>query len=502
MTVARATEPRGSSVADDRRALGSTPTEILGRRLPEEELCIKCGACLPACPTYISTGLERESPRGRTQLIRAVAEDRLRPDDYFTTQMYDCLDCRACEAPCPVGVPIGSLVLEARDAAERRSNSARRSPSPVARFGRWALERGLFAHPRRMEWPVFAMAWLYQRSGLQSIIRATGVLRLVPPLRHLELWLPLLPGRPWRWRFPGAGVHLESYGPARMRAAFFLGCFMNTVFADASVASVEVLRRNGVDVITPRGIRCCGAPQMDVGDIELAREFARTNISILETTNAAVVISDCAACSGMLKEYGELLKDDPDWASRSARFSARVRDFSELMLELIHAGSPLGRVEATVTYHDPCHLAHLQRVTQAPRELLQMIPGIRYAEMPCSDICCGSAGTYTFRRWNQSMAMLDDKITNAISTGAELVVTANPGCLGQLALGFRRAETRLPVRHLSQILLEAYESRGEDEAGPFVAWQVSRPGRSTEPAHGVPVWHMGVTDSACARSRR
>lgn len=453
-----ATTHRASSIGDNQIALGSTPSEALRRRLPEEELCIKCGACLPACPTYGLTGLERESPRGRTQLIRAVAEDRLRPDDYFATQMSDCLDCRACEAPCPVGVPIGSLVLEARAAARRRSNTARGSPSPIARLGRWTLERGLFAHPRLMEWPVFLLGWLYQRSGLQRIIRATGALRLIPLAWHLELWLPSLPGRPWRWRFPGAGAHLESHGPARMRAAYFLGCFMNTVFADASVASVEVLRRNGVDVITPRGIRCCGAPQMDLGDIELAREFARTNISILEATDAAVVVSDCAACSGMLKEYGELLKDDPDWASRSARVSARVRDFSELMLELIHDGPPLGRVEATVTYHDPCHLAHLQRVTRAPRELLQIIPGIQYAEMPCSDSCCGSAGTYSFRRWQQSMAILDDKIANALSTGAEIVVTANPGCLGQLALGFRRAGTQLPVRHLSQILLEAYES--------------------------------------------
>jgi len=462
--MTRAAEPRASLVVGDRIAPESTPGEALRRRLPEEELCIKCGACLPACPTYVSTGLERESPRGRTQLIRAVAEDRLRPDDYFATQMYDCLDCRACELPCPVGVPIGSLVLEARAAAQRRSNTARGSPNLMARLGRWTLERGLFAHPRRMEWPVFIMGWLYQRSGLQGIVRATGVLRLLPQLRHLELWLPSLPGRPWRWRFAGAGARLESYGPARMRAAYFLGCFMNTVFADASVASVEVLRRNGVDVITPRGIRCCGAPQMDLGDIELAREFARTNISILETTDAAVVVSDCAACSGMLKEYGELLKDDPDWASRSARLSARVRDFSELMLELIHDGPPLGRVETAATYHDPCHLAHLQRVTQAPRELLQMIPGIRYAEMPCSDTCCGSAGTYSFRRWHQSMAILDEKIANAISTGAEVVVTANPGCLGQLEMGFRRAGTRIPVRHLSQILLEAYESSDEERA--------------------------------------
>jgi glycolate oxidase iron-sulfur subunit len=249
-----------------------------------------------------------------------------------------------------------------------------------------------------------------------------------------------------------------------MRAAYFLGCFMNTVFADASAASVEVLRRNGVDVITPRGIRCCGAPQMDLGDIELAREFARTNISILERTAAAVVVSDCAACSGMLKEYGELLKDDPDWASRAATVSARVRDFSELMLELVPTGPPLGRVETSVTYHDPCHLAHLQHVTQQPRELLQMIPGIRHLEMPCSDTCCGSAGTYSFRRWHQSMALIDDKIAHAVSTGAEVVVTANPGCLGQLELGFRRAGTRMPVRHLSQVLLESYKNV-EEQAG-------------------------------------
>jgi glycolate oxidase iron-sulfur subunit len=445
---------RDPPAPDEASSLGGEPGIALRRRLPEEELCIRCGACLPSCPTYAATGLERESPRGRTQLIRAVAEDRLRPDDYFLTQMYDCLDCRACEAPCPVSVPIGSLILEARAASQRPSNTARRSPSPPARFGRWALERGLFAHPRRMEWPVFLMSGLYQRSGLQRAIRATGILRIFPLLWRLESWLPVLRGRPWRWRVPEGGAHLQAHGPVKMRAAYFLGCFMNTVFADAAAASVEVLRRNGVEVVTPQGLQCCGAPQMDLGDIELAREFAKTNIAILEASDAAVVYSDCAACSGMLKEYGDLLRDDPDWGPRAARLGARTQDFSELVLQIINDGPPLGRLEATATFHDPCHLAHLQRVTNAPRALLQMIPGLRYVEMPSSDRCCGSAGTYSFRRWDQSMAMLDDKIgsrghgesglsgpTRAgvpPSGGSAARAAPEPGPLGGIRIGCRR----------------------------------------------------------------
>lgn len=452
----------GGRLQGDSAPARVSPREALRHHLPDEELCITCGACLPVCPTYSMTGLERESPRGRTQLVRAVAEDRLQADGYFAAQMYDCLDCRACDVICPVGVPIGSLVLEGRAAAQLSSNtSGARSPLPV-RLGKWLLEHAVFAHPRRMEVPVFLMG-LYQRSGLRRVVRATGILRLVPLLWRLERWLPDLSGRPWRWRYRAGGELLPAHGVATMRAAYFLGCFMNTVFADASVASVEVLRRNGVEVVTPRRLRCCGAPQMDLGDVELAREFARANIEILEATGATVVFSDCAACSGMLKEYGSLLKDDSAWSARAARVSARARDFSELAMDLVRAGPPLGRVDATATYHDPCHLAHLQRITNQPRELLRAIPGLRYVELPNSDTCCGSAGTYSFRRWDQSMAFVDEKVAWALSTGADIVVTANPGCLGQLELGLRRAGSSVSVRHVSQLLLEAYDARVEGD---------------------------------------
>lgn len=439
-------------------AHGERPGPVIAQGLPDPDLCVRCGACLPVCPTYAATGLERESPRGRTQLIRAVGEGRLRPDDDFVTQMYDCLDCCACQSACPVGVPIGSLVLAARAAAWAPSADGRRARRPVARLGRWLLGRGLFAHPRRLEWPVFLAGAVYQRGILQRLVRRSGGLRLLPLLWRLESWLPVVRGRPWRWCFAGAGARVEPKGPARMRAAYFLGCFMNTVFAEASVASSEVLRRNGVEVIAPLGVRCCGAPQLDLGDVQLAREFARANIAILEAVDAPVIYSDCAACSGMLKHYGELLHDDADWAQRAASVGDRTRDFSELMLELIGDGPPLGRLEATATWHDPCHLAHLQGVRSAPRELLGRIPGLRFEEMPSADRCCGSAGTYSFRRWDQSMTMLDAKIADAVSTGADFVVTANPGCLGQLELGFRRQGVPLPVRHLSQVLLDAYES--------------------------------------------
>jgi glycolate oxidase iron-sulfur subunit len=434
-----------------------SPAAVLRRRLADSSLCIRCGTCLPACPTFAASGLERESPRGRVQLVQAVADGRLAPDDYFLRQMFDCLDCRACEELCPVGVPIGARVLEGREVAQLGSNSARRRPV-AGSMGKWILEHGFFAHPRRMEWPVFLGRWLYQRPGLQAIVRAIGLLRPFRLLWLLDRWLPVLPARPWRWRYDGGGERVDPPGAPRMRVAYFLGCFMNTVFADAAAASTEVLRRNSVEVIAPRGLRCCGAPQMDLGDVGLARDFAKANIAALEATGAAVVFSDCAACSGMLKEYRDLLEDDPDWGPRAAALGERVRDFSELMLELVPEGPPLGPVRSSVTYHDPCHLAHLQGVRSAPRELLRMIPGINFAEMTKADTCCGSAGMYSFRRPDASMAMLCDKIANTVATGAEVVVTGNPGCLGQLAMGLRLEGSRLPVRHLSQVLLESYEA--------------------------------------------
>lgn len=453
--------------------VGTGPESLLGfgrrrgplaERIPHlagADACIRCGACLPGCPTYAATLLERESPRGRVQLVRAAADGRLAFDDAFLRQMYDCLDCRACEPLCPVGVPIGTLVLEGRAVAQRPDNPDRREPA-IARFGRRLLQRAVFGRPRRMEWPVVLLRRLYQRTGLQRLLRASGILRLLGPLGRLESWLPELPDRPWRWRYAAGGVRLEPIGERRLRAAYFLGCFMNAVFADAAQATVEVLRRNGVEVVTPVDLVCCGAPQTDLGEVEIAREFARRNIVALEATEADVVFADCAACSGMLKEYGELLADDPAWAERAEAIARRTKDFTELALELLPAGPPLGRVERAVTYHEPCHLAHAQRITTAPRRLLRAIPGLELREMADANVCCGSAGVYTFRRWDESLALLSTKVANAAATEAEVVATANPGCLGQIEMGLRRAGGRQRVRHLSQLLLEAYEA-GERE---------------------------------------
>lgn len=429
------------------------------------DACIRCGACLPACPTYSATLLERESPRGRVQLVRAAADGRLAFDDAFLRQMYDCLDCRACEPVCPVGVPIGTIVLEGRAAAQRPDNPDRREPW-LARFGRRLLQRAVFARPRRMEWPLVLLRWFYQRTGLQRLLRASRLLGLLGPLGRLEAWLPELPDRPWRWRYRGGGAELEAVGQRRLRAAYFLGCFMNAVFADAAVASVEVMRRNGVEVVTPLDLVCCGAPQTDLGEVEIAKDFARRNIAALERTGAEVVFADCAACSGMLKEYGDLLADDPIWAERAEAIARKTKDFTELALELLPGGPPLGRVERVVTYHEPCHLANAQRITAAPRALLRAIPGLELREMAEARVCCGSAGVYAFRRWDESLALLSSKVANAAATEAEVVVTVNPGCLGQIEMGLRREGSRQRVRHLSELLLEAYEAA---EAGEPVS---------------------------------
>jgi len=378
--------------------------------------------------------------------------------------MYDCLDCRACQTACPVGIPIGLMVLEARGAAQVTANPDRGS-SRFARARRSLLHRHVFGRPRRMEVPLVLTRWLYQRTGLQRLVRATRMLAVVPPLRRLEAWLPELADRPWRWQYSGAGERIEPVGPARLRAAYFLGCFMNAVFVDAAVATAEVVRRNGVEIRTPLGLVCCGAPQTDAGEFDLAREFARTNIASLEAVQAEVVFADCAACSGMLKEYEGLLSDDPEWAGRARAITEKTVDFSELMRDLLPTGPPLGPIERQVTYHEPCHLAHAQKVTAAPRAVLAAIPGLKLVEMTNSNACCGSAGVYNFRRPTEADQLLDRKVAAAGSTGADIVMTANPGCMGQIEMGLRRTGSTQRVRHLSQLLLEAYEA-GASVAGP------------------------------------
>jgi glycolate oxidase iron-sulfur subunit len=421
--------------------------------------CIRCGRCLAVCPTYQETAYEIQSPRGRLALLRAVEDGRLEFTPAVQDHLYHCFDCRNCNAVCPPGVPIGECILAGRAACAEV-------------YGRAWWRRLTFRHVlisgKRLEWGMI-LARLYQRLGLWRIVRP--LLRRLPgPLSVMAIMeglLPTLPARPLHATIPE--VTPAGNRSPRHRVGFFLGCFMSQIFAEVSQTTVNVLARAGCEVVTPRGQMCCGAPHDDQGDKEMARKLARHNIDLFARyDDLEVVVADCAACSGMGKEYKNLLGNDPQYAEKATAFSAKMRDISEWLDEIMPEGIGLAplpvpeaqrRVEVRVTYHEPCHLANVQGVRVPPRKLLRRVPGLELIEMSDPTACCGSAGIYNITHPAMAMKRLERKLKDIAATGAEVVVTGNPGCLLQLRYGAERMGQPLKVVHLTQILDGAWRQK-------------------------------------------
>lgn len=391
--------------------------------------CSRCATCLSACPSYAATLAETESPRGRMQLMRALLEGRLENSPRLRAALSTCLDCRACETACPNSLHPGMLATEMQ---------AELQPEPS--FARWArrliLGPGL-RDPRWMEMGLGATRLLYQRTGLQQLVRAAGLLRPLPALRRLERFLPRIPTQTVRRSLPEV---VPASGEPKGRIGFFLGCAMNTLFADVTRASVRVLTRLGYEVVIPHSVVCCGAPQVALGEFDIARQMARHNMSCFDGLDT--IVTDCAGCGLELKQYAHLL-DDP----ALAHFTGRVQDFSEFVAPRLPAATlDLG----PITYHAPCHLGHAQGVCQPPKNILkQLCP--EYRELPEHDRCCGSAGMYWMQHPEISDHTLARKLARIRSTGARTVVTANPGCLLQLMAG-REAGDTWDVVHLSEVV--------------------------------------------------
>jgi glycolate oxidase iron-sulfur subunit len=428
--------------------------------------CVQCGLCLPHCPTYRELYAEPSSPRGRIHLIRQVAEGRVALDSaVFREQMYQCLDCRACEAVCPSGVQYGQLVETARAQIERAV--PRRGVRRL--FGRLAFD-GLFGSMPRFR--AFASALrLYQRSGLQAVARTSGVLRLLG-LAERERMLPRLDGeflvpRGQTWSPTWGARDAEasprdlalippSAGPPRTRrVALFAGCVMSTAYAEVDRATARVLTANGCEVAAPAGQGCCGALHVHAGLLDDGRALMRRNVEAFEKLDVEAVVVNAAGCGAVLKDYGHLLADDPAYAERAAALAARVRDVSEYLAE-IGLRPPSTPLELAVTYQEPCHLVHAQRVKAPPRQVLQAIPGLRLVEMAESDLCCGSAGIYNLTHPELSAALRRRKVTHALATGADVIASANPGCMLQLQAGLAEAGSRVRVRHVVELLDAAY----------------------------------------------
>lgn len=416
--------------------------------------CVRCGYCLPTCPTYVETYSEASSPRGRIRMIQAVADGALSlTDPSFVEQMYQCLDCRACEAVCPSGVRYGQLVETARTQIERG-----RPRSAGQRAARAAIFDGLFADQRRFRLVGRALR-LYQRSGMRRLARRSGALDALG-LRATEALMPDLPAQ---FAKPTGEVYAASGDVLwRGRVAFFSGCVMSTVFAGTDRATIRTLNANGFEVVAPAAQECCGALTIHAGEMDRARTLAMRNIVAFEASDAMYIISNAAGCGSALKEYGALFADDPIWHERAEAFAARVRDITELLGDALARGELNTRFEPlplTVTYQEPCHLAHAQRITAQPRALLAAIPGLTLVEMEESSLCCGSAGVYNLTNPEMAGALGKRKVGHALATGAQAVVTANPGCALQLRAELGQANSAMPVLHIVDLLDAAYRGR-------------------------------------------
>jgi glycolate oxidase iron-sulfur subunit len=434
-------------VIEQRAHIGFT-----GQDVPPEDVfnqCVRCGLCLPTCPTYVETLVETSGPRGRIALIRAVAEGQLDlTSPGFMHQMSECLDCRACEAVCPSGVRYGELLEPARTQIVRATAPTR---SPSAAFGRSVLIGTLFSQLWFMRL-VASFVRFYQRSGLQALARSSGILRALH-LDELEALAPRM-SSPF---FVASGQRFPAQGTRKATAFLHAGCIMHVAFADWNEASVRVLNRAGIDVVVPADQGCCGAITIHAGEMDRGRELAKRNIVSFERSGADVYVINAAGCGSALKEYGQLFHADPAWHDRALAFSAKVRDITEYLDE-VGIGPGLGTVNAVVTYQDPCHLAHAQRITAAPRRLLAQIPGLEIREMEESSLCCGSAGIYNVTQPEMAGRLGRRKVQHVVDVAPDILATANPGCALQIANGLRTTGKHIEVLHVVQLLDRAYSS--------------------------------------------
>ncbi len=419
-------------------------------QIPELDKCIQCGFCLQYCPTYRILGVETESPRGRIHLAEAAAQGRIPIDSRFEEHMYVCLGCRACETVCPAGVKFGTIIEAAR--AEIGSTG-----SPLARRLTTLALRHLMPYPRRLRLGARLLR-IYQRSGIGAVARA---LHLVP--RRLAEMESLLPPVPDQFFTPVQEV-FPAIGPRRARVGLLSGCVMSVLFADVNEATIRVLRRNGCEVVVPRGQTCCGALNIHNGERDAAKRMARQNVEAFLGAGVDAVIINAAGCGAASKEYHILFRDDPTYAERAERYSHLCRDVTEFLGDLGLLG-PLGEVRARVTYQDPCHLVHGQGIRRQPRDLLRQIPGIELVEMDGSDRCCGSAGIYNLTQPGYSRQILDEKIVALRATRAEAVVAPNPGCMLQLTSGIRAHGLKVHVHHLVDLLDRAYSAAEATASG-------------------------------------
>ena len=413
--------------------------------------CVHCGFCLPACPTYKSWGLEMDSPRGRIDLMKGVDEGAI-PLSATVVEHFDrCLGCMACVTACPSGVRYDILIESTRAKIEKQFPR-----SPLDRVFR-SLIFSIFPYPARLA-ALRAPLGIYVRSGLRRLVHGVGLPRLLPArLRQLEeLAPPATQGEPLPAR-------VEAKGTARLRVGLVAGCVQRVFFPNVNAATLRVLAAEGCQVVVPPDQGCCGALSLHSGRDDEAKRFARALIDRFAGEELDAILINAAGCGSTLKQYGELFADEPAYREKAERFAERVRDINEFLAAL-EPRAPRGRIEKRIAYHDACHLSHAQRIREQPRALLSAIPGVELVEIPDGEQCCGSAGTYNLFEPESAREIGDRKVDNLVTTGAELLASANPGCTLQIQSRLRARGKTIDAAHPIEILDLSIE-RAASEVG-------------------------------------
>ena len=401
--------------------------------------CVHCGFCLPVCPTYVLWNEEMDSPRGRIYLMKLAADGQASMNSQWVGHFDTCLGCMACMTACPSGVDYGKLIEATRSQIERKYD----------RGGAEKLYRrlifGLFTRPERLRM-MRAPLLLYQKTGLQWLARRSGALKLLPQkLRVMESLLPELPAH------ESVAEVTAAQGEKRRRVGLLLGCVQREFFPDVNAATARVLAAEGCEVVSPAEQPCCGALLVHAGEEDGALALARRMVNVFKHTKVDAIVTNAAGCGSNVKDYGHLLRDDPQYAARAKEFSATCQDISEV---LAYMGPRAKRnpLRLRVAFHDSCHLQHAQGVRMQPRQLLSEIPGLEIVEIPEAPICCGSAGIYNLVQLNAANALGDRKAQLIASLDADVVVTGNPGCILQLRSSLERMGKKIPVLHTIQLL--------------------------------------------------
>ena len=421
--------------------------------------CMHCGLCLPTCPTYDATKLERNSPRGRIALMRAIADDRLEATKTFAEEMYFCLGCLACMTACPAGVNYAELFEHAR--AEAEASGVLKSPK--RNVIRAFTLNWLFMDLNRLQLVGKGLR-LWQQLGFEKLVRHSGILRLFPQrLRELEAMTPIMQDR-----FSADLIEpvTAPMGTGKHRVAMLVGCAQDLIFSDVNLDTVEVLARNGCEVHTPTDQHCCGSLHAHNGEWELAQRLARKNIDQFPPDRFDAIITNAGGCGSHLRHYAKLLADDPIYRTRAEAWDHKVQDIHEWLAKIGIVAPGADQPTQKVTYHESCHLCHGQKVSLQPRQILKTIPGVQLVELTEASWCCGSAGIYNLTQPEMAGQLLERKIDHILNTGAAVVATGNPGCLLQVINGLKARGVGIRVAHPITLLAEAYRrSEGRPVAG-------------------------------------